>query len=320
MAWVNVLPGRPESLRHGYTLDDVERLAASAVKANPTMACDVQDRYEEAWSAVVECLYAAEQPPPEHELIAAGAAAIRDLVRLDHRSRGVVEADAWSGGAHAPNFVRFWTGLSARAPSPEAKVVERVAVLQILAALTPARREALLALAAHDGDRDAAADAQGLSYGTSNTRIIDARRQCLELWHEGEVPSKIWGHDRAGGRGGGYRQALAALRQRTGTSFRRRRRPAEDLLPVEEGLRVGWLTVLEPRRRGMTRILCRCDCGREKQVIIANLRNGNTRSCGCPGGRAAAAQWRRSVDPAVGPYARVASSQRAMDRRAGGGR
>jgi len=38
---------------------------------------------------------------------------------------------------------------------------------------------------------------------------------------------------------------------------------------------------MEPRPDGITRWLCRCDCGREHIVRYANLKNGHTTSCGC---------------------------------------
>lgn len=50
------------------------------------------------------------------------------------------------------------------------------------------------------------------------------------------------------------------------------------------GFRFGRLVVLRrapDRRRGWPRWLCLCDCGNEKEVDSNNLRNNNTRSCGC---------------------------------------
>lgn len=49
------------------------------------------------------------------------------------------------------------------------------------------------------------------------------------------------------------------------------------------GKRFGRLTVISkttPKRRS-TRWLCRCDCGKEVVATSTNLRNGNTKSCGC---------------------------------------
>lgn len=50
------------------------------------------------------------------------------------------------------------------------------------------------------------------------------------------------------------------------------------------GQRFGRLVALEPteKRSGSNVIwLCRCDCGKIAEVSAINLRNGNTRSCGC---------------------------------------
>jgi hypothetical protein len=50
--------------------------------------------------------------------------------------------------------------------------------------------------------------------------------------------------------------------------------------PVDMTGRVfGKLTVLGPTEG--KRAPCRCECGRSIQVLVSNLRSGNTRSCGC---------------------------------------
>jgi hypothetical protein len=61
-------------------------------------------------------------------------------------------------------------------------------------------------------------------------------------------------------------------------------------LPVPPGSTYGHLTVLheaDPRPRAwgaMERVLlCRCDCGEEREVYLKNLRSGQTVSCGCYG-------------------------------------
>lgn len=50
-----------------------------------------------------------------------------------------------------------------------------------------------------------------------------------------------------------------------------------------EGTRFGRLTVLlfVERSKGHIYYLCRCDCGNERRVSRAALRNGKTKSCGC---------------------------------------
>jgi hypothetical protein len=51
----------------------------------------------------------------------------------------------------------------------------------------------------------------------------------------------------------------------------------------ETGNRYGRLEVLrfDERRKERPYFVCRCDCGREVSVRGANLRSGNTTSCGC---------------------------------------
>ena len=61
----------------------------------------------------------------------------------------------------------------------------------------------------------------------------------------------------------------------------------------ETGKRYGKLKVLsfDAVQRGEPYFLCKCDCGQEKSVRGANLRSGNTTSCGCS--RRKARKWRR---------------------------
>lgn len=51
------------------------------------------------------------------------------------------------------------------------------------------------------------------------------------------------------------------------------------------GERFGYLVVLhkspQRARQGQAKWVCRCDCGVEVTVTATNLRDGNTRSCGC---------------------------------------
>lgn len=49
------------------------------------------------------------------------------------------------------------------------------------------------------------------------------------------------------------------------------------------GQRFGRLVVIAtaPTKGKQTRLLCRCDCGNEKDVQSGNLTNGHVRSCGC---------------------------------------
>ena len=53
--------------------------------------------------------------------------------------------------------------------------------------------------------------------------------------------------------------------------------------PIKAGSQFGRLTVLKPegRKGGQIAYRCLCDCGAETVVRSADLRSGNTKSCGC---------------------------------------
>ncbi len=52
---------------------------------------------------------------------------------------------------------------------------------------------------------------------------------------------------------------------------------------VSEGDRFGKLTVI--RVVSKDSVICRCDCGKEKEILVASLRRGRVHSCGCAKGR-----------------------------------
>lgn len=59
--------------------------------------------------------------------------------------------------------------------------------------------------------------------------------------------------------------------------------------PVKVGDRFGRLVVIGgtqhykagPHSRQNYAVMCHCDCGRDKLVVLSALRWGGTRSCGC---------------------------------------
>jgi DNA-directed RNA polymerase specialized sigma24 family protein len=203
----------------GYTLADIDRLAAYATRINPWYrGMDVVCRYEAAYDAIVDRLLAADEPPPAYELKAAGRTACDHWVRSQLAQRG------WTpehGNETAPRFSRYWWQRDR--PSFDERIVDEIAVTQIWPTLTRTQQQALYALAM-TGDYTLAAAALGKSYGCAKQHISRARRAVRALWHEHETPRRrMWGNDRRAGRRGdggtadGLRgtRALAARSRRT---------------------------------------------------------------------------------------------------------
>lgn len=178
----------PRSLievKHGYTLHDLDQMTRAAVIADRSMASDIQDRKDAAWSAIAEHLCEAEEAPTRQELIRVGWQAIYKEIRGGYQEYGYA-ARAWDAGhASAPRFVQYW--YSPVQAGHDERIIERLAAAQIAASLTQARREAVTALAV-TGDWSQAAALLGISYDSFNQRIRAARRAFLALWCEGETP------------------------------------------------------------------------------------------------------------------------------------
>ena len=175
---------------HGFTLDRVHDLARSSASSNFTAAVDYMDLYVAAHGAMIDMLLTADAPPTEYDLRYAGKAAIWQLVR-DHRHTYGYRDREWDNGVgSAPKFAAYWADLLGVTASHETKVVERVALFQILDIMRPTYRVALIALAVCDGDRDAAAEALRINRRAFDARLQTARRDAIALWHQGETPSR----------------------------------------------------------------------------------------------------------------------------------
>jgi DNA-directed RNA polymerase specialized sigma24 family protein len=181
------------TVRHGYSLADLDSLARRVVSNNMHWwpAGDRADQHDTAWLGIAEALCEATEPPSQRDLLEAGRAALNREVRDQMRHRGD-RRDGTNNGAH---FERYWAWASYPAPSPEPAIVEQTALHQILAALTARQREAVAALALA-GDYHAAAAMLGVEPQTFRSLLGRARKDFLALWHEGEAPSRPWGCDR----------------------------------------------------------------------------------------------------------------------------
>jgi hypothetical protein len=52
-------------------------------------------------------------------------------------------------------------------------------------------------------------------------------------------------------------------------------------MKLQQGDRIGRWTILAERIPGQVKLPCRCDCGTERMISEANLKKGQSKSCGC---------------------------------------
>lgn len=180
---------RAMHIRHGYTLNDLDRLTKMALGADRLLAMGYTERHDIAWSAIAEALCAASEPPHYQELVRIGWQAIYRHVRDGLRQRGYADGERdWSSDEPTrPRFVAYWG--SRVEPSHEDRIVEKIAADQVLATLGGPCRDAVVALAVHD-DYLKAAESLGIRYTALTARMRTARAQFLGRWHEGETPHR----------------------------------------------------------------------------------------------------------------------------------
>jgi hypothetical protein len=196
----HVAPIAHGALRWRYTIDDLDHAARMACKMNRHLAGDTRERYDLAWSAAAEALYAATEQPEFHDLVWAANRAVDDAVAAARSMHGIP-----ARGPHrdlrgaAPKFATYWLLDAQVVPSHEPGIVDAIALQQILTKLTDVERRALYAYAAA-GDRKAAAQLLGVSFTAAATALGKARVRFRTWWHEGETPSGHWRQSRGGAR------------------------------------------------------------------------------------------------------------------------
>jgi hypothetical protein len=188
-------PGDAE-LRHGYCFRDVRRLAGYAAhRSYWQLATPAQDRFDLAVSAIAEFLVTAESRPGKEDLVKIGVQAINRDMTARLRQEGIdYSKPGYREGPNMPSFCTYWWPHAGYVGSHENGIIEETALFQILPRLKPAHRDVIVALARH-GTYDKAAASLGRARKTFETYLSAARKEFLRLWHEGERPSRIWGHD-----------------------------------------------------------------------------------------------------------------------------
>ena len=175
-------------VRHGYTLADLTGIARGAAGANKWLVSDFMVRFEAAWDAITEELLTSDEAPTPQELARIGKGAVSRQLLKDHcHTYGIADRDLTAGIGSAPKFAAYWFE-PPRTPPDEA-VCERVALGQVLAALSPRSRQVLVTLAAA-GDYRPAAELLGIPYSSFNAYMSIARREWNALWLAPETPPK----------------------------------------------------------------------------------------------------------------------------------
>lgn len=218
-AEANPAPGNTaDELRHGYTLAHITNLARWIVsRSGRYQGSNVADRIDAAWFAMIEHLYSRDDPPHPSALTGAGISGIDRYIAAEMHAHGQQRTER--GGGMLPSFERYWASPVHKTPL-EDRVVERIALTQIMPLLTARQAEAVNALAAAENYQTAAA-LLDMNPGTFRVTIRDARRRFLAAWHQGETPSRTWGNDKRVGNHS-TTEAPKAKRRPATTTLRRR--------------------------------------------------------------------------------------------------
>lgn len=218
-------------LRHGYPMQEIERLAQVAVFTARAVGAYYPDRLDAARFAMIETLYSSDTPPTSKDLLHAAWAAVNRSVKEELHHHGVAPGE--ESGVFRPRFLTYWLHTVHRAPSPEQVVVEGQALRQIWPHLTPGEQRVLTALAEHE-DYKAAAAALGLKYHSFAKQIRTGRLKFFKLWHEGETPAGMWGQDRRFRQGWANpdRPRMSVTARHKATARDRARQAAADLSGV----------------------------------------------------------------------------------------
>jgi DNA-directed RNA polymerase specialized sigma24 family protein len=183
-------------IRHGYCFRDVRGLAQRAVyRSYGKHWDDIQDQFDLAVSVISESLWMAEGRPSEQDLVTIGIRAVNRNAQTRMRQRGVSYNKPIASGQepNMPKFWAYWWPYISYTGSHENGIVETIAMFQILPRLKPLHRDVILALAMH-GTYEEAAASLGNARRTFENKLSAARKEFLQLWHEGEQPSRLWGN------------------------------------------------------------------------------------------------------------------------------
>lgn len=189
---------------HGYTVANVTRIAYVALRAAAERgAHNLDEKRSIAVCAVITELHDHECDPGLSTLMRAAERAVQNATNSDWSNAGYnSKTKEFQKGFHP-----YWRPGVAK-PLDEA-VTERVAVPQILAALTDRQRETVQALVEAEGSHQAAALLLGIRPNSVACNLRNVREAFRALWFEHETPPDVnWRR----GRSFTYSEEAAAAR------------------------------------------------------------------------------------------------------------
>lgn len=168
-------------LVHGYTLAKIDEAAWAAVRMKGNVRVkDPRDFYDAAWHAIVELLYTQEEPPTYFDLVNTGKLAIQHEINTEFHHSGIDNKTGQAG----PNIGKYWAPVVG--PQREGfaeRVVDRLAIPQILGYLTDVEYEVLSATIQHESQTLAAA-ALGMSRWNVQKYMASARARFAAAWFD----------------------------------------------------------------------------------------------------------------------------------------
>lgn len=177
-------------LPHGWTVAEASELArvAAATYNWSTSVVGHDTAREAAYDGITSELFRAEEPPGREQLFQSGCRAIRHVVNVMKRDRGMkpIGNPNYTGAG----FAAYWTGERGEEPDPTSQLVEDLTVQQVLDGLDERDRETLSLVAEHlDGRK--VREVTGWSGREYSERLSQARQNFYALWYEGETPPAI---------------------------------------------------------------------------------------------------------------------------------
>lgn len=186
-------------LPHGWDNNHLIRLAWRLARGHPATVLPMAERADIAYLAMVIALLEAETPPTTRELSDAGIQAIAHEVHAYFHDHGYSVRDRRT----MPAFAAFWVSPPKPHDAWADAILEKIAVQQIMPALTLDQRTAIKAVAEY-GNYASAADALGWSYYRLNFHLGKGRERARRLWHYPDTPPGHWAQSRPALRGDDY--------------------------------------------------------------------------------------------------------------------